>query len=306
MAPTSTALINQEALSPNGTPMLIGACARNAFSREPYRQWFEATYQSFQPDTSVLRPVGGLDPSVRLTLFLGTWCGDSRREVPRLLKILDYLKAKPDQVQLILLDNRTGRYKQSPTHEQRGLGIFRQPTFVVRRNGQEVGRIIQNPVESLEKDLVRILTGKPYIPAFGVAWKLGERFRAGIPAMDDRAIAEFASEHRAALQNIYALDGYGYVLAAEGQFEEALIILKINALCFPQEAISFNSLGEVYRQMGKKQLAIRHFQKALTLNPSIENSRNWLQQWRVNVPDQPANQVRARVPIGQVGKHERF
>ena len=93
---------------------------------------------------------------------MGTWCGDSRREVPRLYKILDYCNVKSSQIQLITLNNSDTAYKQSPGHEERGLNIRRVPTLLIFENQREVGRVVESPVTSLEKDILAIVTGQPY------------------------------------------------------------------------------------------------------------------------------------------------
>lgn len=270
------AAINQEGITSVGSPMLFGRCTRSALERNPYRTWFETAHQAYSVDTAALAAFRPLPPDVEIAVFFGTWCGDSRREVPRLVKVLDFLKAQPAQVQFIALDSRYGRYKQSPGQEQRGLGIFRQPTFVVRRQGEEIGRIVQHPVETLEKDLARLLTGTAYEPAFGASWKLYQRFKRGQTTMTEAEVARFASENRSTLSNIYALDGFGFVLASEGRYAEALTVYRINALCFPNDAIAFNSLGDVYRQTGRSRLATANYRKALALDPDMENPRKWL------------------------------
>ncbi len=48
--------------------------------------------------------------------------------------------------------------KLSPVGEYAGLGIERVPTFIFYKNNIEAGRIIENPVTSLEQDMVNILT----------------------------------------------------------------------------------------------------------------------------------------------------
>jgi len=48
--------------------------------------------------------------------------------------------------------------KNSPVGEYVNLGIERVPTFIFYVNNIEAGRIIENPVTSLEKDMVNILT----------------------------------------------------------------------------------------------------------------------------------------------------
>ena len=54
---------------------------------------------------------------------------------------------------LLLFDNA----KLSPVGEYDRLGIERVPTFILYEKNIEAGRIIENPVTSLEQDMVNIL-----------------------------------------------------------------------------------------------------------------------------------------------------
>jgi hypothetical protein len=97
---------------------------------------------------------------------MGTWCGDSRREVPRMYKILDYCGVKASQIQLVNVSNSDTAYKQSPGHEEKGMDIRRVPDLLVFNNNREQGRIVESPVVSLEKDLLSIVSGAPYEPRY--------------------------------------------------------------------------------------------------------------------------------------------
>jgi hypothetical protein len=57
-------------------------------------------------------------------------------------------------------------YKQSPEHEEAGRKILRVPTLIIESGGHEWGRIIELPVVSLERDLLRILRKDGYIPNY--------------------------------------------------------------------------------------------------------------------------------------------
>ena len=85
---------------------------------------------------------------------MGTWCPDSRREVPRFMKVTGYLEFPADKVTFIGVDNA----KISPIENMRLLDIQRVPTFIIYKNNIEAGRIIENPVTSLEQDMVNILS----------------------------------------------------------------------------------------------------------------------------------------------------
>jgi thiol-disulfide isomerase/thioredoxin len=101
-----------------------------------------------------------------ITLFMGTWCGDSKREVPRILKMLDCCGYPSEKITLIMVSNAPDAYKQSPQHEETGKNIIRVPTILIHENGKEVGRIVETPIASLEKDMLAILQQKGYVPNY--------------------------------------------------------------------------------------------------------------------------------------------
>ena len=91
---------------------------------------------------------------ITIKIVMGTWCPDSRREVPRFMRILDVWQFPASKVTFIGVDDA----KLSPVGEYDKLDIQRVPTFIIYKNNIEAGRIIENPKTSLEQDMVNILT----------------------------------------------------------------------------------------------------------------------------------------------------
>jgi hypothetical protein len=83
-----------------------------------------------------------------------------------MLKILDAAGIKEKQYDIIFVSNEAELYKQSPQHEEKGRNIKRVPTFIISEGKNEQARIIESPKESLEKDLMKILQGKEYVPNY--------------------------------------------------------------------------------------------------------------------------------------------
>ena len=102
--------------------------------------------------------VGG----VEVETFIGTWCKDSQREVPRFYKIFDQLSLDPGAMRLIMLD----RDKKSGRNIEDGKDVDHVPTFIFLKNGTEIGRIVESPIESLEEDIFNILIGSPSTPNY--------------------------------------------------------------------------------------------------------------------------------------------
>jgi len=134
---------------------LLGYFNRWQLTSEPHSNWFLPGYDSFQPGTEALNKLLDINSDdLTIKIIMGTWCPDSRREVPRFLRIIDLWQFPVKNITFIGVDNA----KLSPVGEYEKLDIQRVPTFIFYINNIEAGRIIENPKTSLEQDMVNILT----------------------------------------------------------------------------------------------------------------------------------------------------
>lgn len=136
----------------DGRAMLVGHANREAFADTNFAWWFDAEYTNYEPDSAAVSELTGLD-EYDITIVMGTWCSDSRREVPRFYKILDMVDYPEERLTLIGVD----RDKKGMANETEGLDIQFVPTFILYKDGEEAGRIIETPVETLEEDLANII-----------------------------------------------------------------------------------------------------------------------------------------------------
>ena len=137
------------------TTDLVGQINRQALSD---LSWYKKNYSSYTPEQTSLEALQDSLNEVQIKVFMGTWCHDSKRETPRLFKILDQASYDLENLSLIALD----RTKKTPDEFEKGLDIIRTPTYVFYKNGLEVGRIVETPRESLEKDIFKIVSGQEY------------------------------------------------------------------------------------------------------------------------------------------------
>ena len=137
--------------------ILIGYGNREGMEQEPFSRWFDVGYSTYQLNDSLINLIKKMPLSnIYVTIVLGTWCPDSRREVPRFFKDADALKIPDDHIKIIYVD----RDKTAPDIDLALLHIERVPTFIFYRHKNELGRIVENPVTSLEGDMKKILTKK--------------------------------------------------------------------------------------------------------------------------------------------------
>jgi hypothetical protein len=112
-----------------------------------------------KPDDGAAKALAGVPPGAEVTVFLGTWCGDSRLQVPRLWKALDAAGgAVPFTVRYIGVD----RTKKEPAADIAAGDVHFVPTLIVTRDGHELGRIVEEPLHGIEGDLLALLTGEAH------------------------------------------------------------------------------------------------------------------------------------------------
>ena len=90
-----------------------------------------------------------------MKILFGTWCHDSEREVPRLLKLLAASGVKEESISLIALDIS----KEEPEGRAKVLDVRFTPTFIFFSDGIELGQIVEQPSKSLFED-IKLITLK--------------------------------------------------------------------------------------------------------------------------------------------------
>lgn len=247
--------------------ILYGVCTKDSLSIKPFAKWFDTAYKSYNPTTSVvsLLKKQNLD-NITIKIFFGTWCGDSKREVPRFLKLLSAVSFPESKLQIIGLGGSDSLYKQSPQHEEAGLGIFRVPVFIVYKNGVEVNRINEFPVNSLEKDMFAILSGQSYSPNYRSFSTILRWLNDGSLTDDNNSIRGLSEQLRLLVAGEHELNSLGYLLLKQGKKKEALQIFRMNYNLFPESSNIASSLGEGYYENGDYKKAVSFLERSLELN----------------------------------------
>lgn len=109
---------------------------------------FAKEYAHFAPTEAELSEIQALAGKEIVALF-GTWCHDSVREVPRLLKLLDLGQVKYKELTLFGLS----RQKSDPDGYAEKYGLRYTPTIIVSDGTDEIARMIEKPNDSMAGDL---------------------------------------------------------------------------------------------------------------------------------------------------------
>jgi hypothetical protein len=133
--------------------IMIGYCSLAGMTGTPFDSSYQEEYSNYKPDREIISQINPLMEGVNMTIVMGTWCSDSREQVPRFMKVIhspDH--SMPDPV-LICVD----RDKKAGDVPLEGMDIMKIPTFIIYYKGHELGRIIETPSATLEKDLLEIM-----------------------------------------------------------------------------------------------------------------------------------------------------
>lgn len=148
--------MNQEIHDPTlNKSILINKCTQNTVANfHEMKLIYDVEYLAYTPDFVVLKQLSGLIQNKKIIIILGTWCGDSKTQIPRFIKLMDLLLVDEPQITIFCVDGN----KKADDGMIELLEISNIPTFIIFDNKQqELGRIIETPIETLEKDLLLIL-----------------------------------------------------------------------------------------------------------------------------------------------------
>ena len=110
----------------------------------------------YAPDPAVVEMIAAsVQEGDRIAVYLGTWCSDSQREVPRFLKILE-LAEKDYGISIPVDWISIDRAKREPAALVEGKSIDLVPTFIYYREGEEIGRIVERSEGLFEDHLLRL------------------------------------------------------------------------------------------------------------------------------------------------------
>ncbi len=247
--------------------ILYGAITKDSLTIAPYDKWFIPGYDAYKPDAETVAQLKKQNfKDVSIQIFLGTWCGDSKREVPRFMKLINEIRFPVNNIKIITVGDGDSLYKQSPQHEERGLGIFRVPTFIIYKNGIEINRINEYPVNSLEKDLLSIITNQTYIPNYRSFGLLKKWLTDGTLSDENINSRGIAGQLKQLVAGENELNSLGYLLLRQNKKKEALKLFQVNYNLYPESANIISSLGEGYLKNNDTKNALIYLERALETN----------------------------------------
>ena len=124
--------------------------------------WFDKEYDFYRINEERLEKIKPLLKDKRVVLIMGTWCEDSQREVPGMMKILNQAGFNTAEMEIIAIDED----KRTKEGLEKAYNLAYIPALIFFEGEKEMNRIVEFPINSLEQDILDILSGKEYKNAY--------------------------------------------------------------------------------------------------------------------------------------------
>jgi thiol-disulfide isomerase/thioredoxin len=131
--------------------VIKGLISFEELQRDSAFSWFNKEFNAYRPNGLAISQLKASGREDEIVIFAGTWCGDTKEQLPRFYRILQDANFPMHHVVMHGVDHK----KHAIAREDKKFKIERIPTFIILRNGKEIGRIVESPVKSLEEDWVQ-------------------------------------------------------------------------------------------------------------------------------------------------------
>lgn len=118
--------------------ILKGLISRDMLEGDTAFKWFHENQSGYTPDADQTAVLKAKSSGVQFLVFGGTWSNDTKYILPKFFSLLDAASFPRDQVTLVGVDHD----KKSTNHLSESMHITSIPTFIVLKNGLEVGRVV--------------------------------------------------------------------------------------------------------------------------------------------------------------------
>jgi len=123
----------------NGSKTLKGFISRAELVNDTAFAWYGQHLKGFKPDAAAVTALKSQKDSIHVLVFGGTWCDDTKTILPKVFATLDAAGLPENRLTLLGVD----RQKKTLQNLSEAFGVTNVPTFIVLRNGREVGRIVE-------------------------------------------------------------------------------------------------------------------------------------------------------------------
>ena len=145
----------------DGNEILVGQISYAQMTQYT-EAWFDKEYDLYRVNAERLDKIKPQLNDKRVVLLMGTWCEDSQREVPGMMKILNAAGYNTAEMEIIAVDED----KKTIEGLEKKYDLTYIPALIFFDGKNEVNRIVEFPINTLEQDILDILSGKEYKNAY--------------------------------------------------------------------------------------------------------------------------------------------
>ena len=138
----------------NRAKILKGIINRSLIEKDSSFVWFKENMKWGQVDETALKVFSEKRNQFTMIVFGGTWCEDTQNLLPKFYRLVEQSKYAEKNILLIGVD----RNKQTIHDLHKTYNIISVPTFIVLKDGKEIGRVIEyGKTGNMEKELGEIV-----------------------------------------------------------------------------------------------------------------------------------------------------
>jgi thiol-disulfide isomerase/thioredoxin len=138
----------------NGSKVLKGLLTRADIETDTSFKWFKENMKFGQADASAVAAFQKNASKFQMIVFGGTWCDDTHNLLPVFYRLVDKSGYPDSSITLVGVD----RAKTTLYNLHNLFHIVDVPTFIVMKDGKEVGRVVEYGKEGqIDKELGEIV-----------------------------------------------------------------------------------------------------------------------------------------------------
>ena len=230
--------------------------------------WMDERPGEVLADRKTLRKLRRSLKGKRIHIIMGSWCGDSRDNVPPFLRLLNAAGFPDEQLSMEAMLPRT---KAGAADSHKGQGLHRVPLFLVYDEaGQEIGRLVEDPQESLAADLLAISSLKAYQPRYPIANRFLQVYEAdGLTAV--KAIRSELLSLAPQAESYREFSTLTNVLLGRGEMDAGIYACGLGLAIYPQAGYLHMLQGQIEEYQERPRFALAAYRKALGLFTEQQN-----------------------------------
>jgi len=149
------AKVSYETVPDDHTKVLKGVINRDILDSDSTFGWFKENMKWGKADPAAIEAFSKNKDKFTVIIFGGTWCHDTQNLLPVFYRLVDKSGFPDKSITLVAVD----RNKEAPHKLHEKYHIENVPTFIVLKDGKEVGRVTEyGKYNAIDKELGEIVS----------------------------------------------------------------------------------------------------------------------------------------------------